>query len=84
MCAAGYPCHGSMRHFSQAVQRASEYPGAQSISDDVLHLAADWTPRGLDLYDTESWSQPLVHDSASPENMAGECASVNPAHTLRR
>ena len=79
MCAAAYPCHGGMRHFSQAVQRSSEYPASQGISNGVMHLAAEWTPRGLDLYDTESWSQPLVHDSASPEITAGEGASVKPS-----
>ena len=74
MYAAGYPCHGSMRNFSQAVEGHLEYPASNSISCGVMHLVANWTQHGLGLYDTKSWSQPLVHDSASPENMAGESA----------
>lgn len=78
VCAAGYTSYGGKRDFSQAVQGPREYPVSESISSGVMHLAADWKPRGLALYDSESWSQPLVHDSASHEIMAGEYATVDP------
>lgn len=36
-----------------------------------MYLAAVWLPRGLELYDTDSWSEPEVEASASHEAMAG-------------
>ncbi len=84
MCAAGYASHGGKRDFSQAVQGHCEYPASESISNGVMYLVADWQPTGLDLFDTDFWSQPLVHDSASPEIMAGEHVAVNPSPTIVR
>lgn len=54
----------------------------EGVSSGVMHLAAQWNPRGLDQYNIESWSQPDVHDSASAEIMAGEAATANAPQSL--
>ena len=77
-CAAGYATPGIRRSFDHAAKSLVEL--SNCINEGVMYIGAHWKSPGLELYDTESWSQPEVDASASEEVMAGELSPLLKLH----